>query len=337
MGPKSEERSRETLLLTRNDVAELFTLEEYIGAVEEAFRAYAEGRALVPGLLHVNGNGGGEFHIKAGGLTVAGRSYFGLKSNGSFFTNPAIGLPAIQGIIYVADGTTGAPLAVMDSIHITIQRTGAATAVAARHLARENASVVTVCGAGRQGRIQLTSLALVRPLTRAYVWDQVGTAATGFAEEMTRVLGFPVTAVGAPGESTRQSDIIVTCTPAKAPFLKAEDVAPGTFVAAIGADSPDKQELDSRILVGATVVTDVTSQCAHVGELHHAIRAGLLTEAGVHAEIGEIIAGKKPGRRTADEVSVYDATGTALQDTACAAAIYVKAMAEGRGTAIVLA
>ncbi|MEO8453373.1 MAG: ornithine cyclodeaminase family protein, partial [Gemmatimonadota bacterium] len=121
---KMDSAAGQTLLLTRADVAELFTLEEYTDAVEAAFKAYAEGQALAPGLLHVDATGG-EFHIKAGGLAVGGHTYFGLKANGSFFGNPAHGLPAIRGIVYVADGTTGAPLAVMDSIHLTIQRTGA--------------------------------------------------------------------------------------------------------------------------------------------------------------------------------------------------------------------
>jgi ornithine cyclodeaminase/alanine dehydrogenase len=323
-------------LLTRDDVASLFTLDEYIASVESAFAAYAEGRTLKTALLHVDGVGG-EFHVKAGGLDVDGHTYFGLKANGGFFGNAKHGRPAIQGVIYLADATTGTPLAILDSIHITIQRTGAATAVAARYLARTDSSVVTICGAGRQGRIQLTALTKVFALTRAYVWDRVGATADQFARDMTAAIEIPVLPVANPVDGTRCSDIVVTCTPATQPYITPDHVRPGTFIAAVGADSPEKQELDPLLLSRATVVTDVTAQCARVGELHHALEAALMREEDVHAEIGEIIVGRKSGRRSYNEITIYDATGTALQDTACAAAIYVKAMAAGRGTPFALA
>jgi alanine dehydrogenase len=324
-----------TLVLNRDEIASLFTLDEYIAAVESAFAAYAEGRTLAPALMHVDGIGG-EFHVKAGGVDVGGRSFFGLKANGGFFGNGAKGKLAIQGVIYVADASDGTPLAILDSIHITIQRTGAATAVAARYLARRDSSVVTICGAGRQGRIQLASLAQVFALKHAYVWDRTRDAAEIFAAEMSAALGIPTESIASPSAGTHESDIVVTCTPAREPFIRPEDIEHGTFIAAVGADSPEKQELDARVLVGATVVTDVTSQCACVGELHHAIEAGLMRVEDVHAELGEVIVGRKAGRRSDREITVYDATGTALQDTACAAAIYLKALAERRGTRIVL-
>lgn len=280
---------------------------------------------------------GGEFHVKAGGLDVDGRTYFGLKANGGFFGNTANGRPAIQGVIYLADATTGTPLAILDSIHITIQRTGAATAVAARYLARPDSSVVTICGAGRQGRIQLAALAHVFALSRAFVWDRNADVAQRFAREMTDLLMIPVSSITESLEGTRRSDIVVTCTPATKPFITPEHIKAGTFVAAVGADSPEKQELDPRLLAVASVVTDVTAQCARVGELHHALDAGLMREEDVHAEIGDVIVGRKSGRRSQDEITVYDATGAALQDTACAAAIYLKALAQSRGTSITLA
>jgi len=331
--PQRRARHLSLLFLDRADVAALFTFDEYVEAVESAFRAYVEGRALTPALLHVDALDG-EFHVKAGGIDLAGRRWFALKANGGFFGNPARGLPAIQGIIYLADAGDGTPLAVLDSVHITVQRTGAATAVAAKYLARPDASVATICGAGRQARIQLAGLAAVRRLRLAYVWDRRPAAAEMLAREMEPAVGCPVVPVERPADGTRRSDLVVTCTAARAPLLHLEDLAPGTFVAAVGADSPEKQELDPRILAHAVVVTDVTSQCAAVGELHHAIAAGLLDVSDVHAELGEVIAGRKPGPRTTDELVVYDATGTALQDVACAAAIYAKAVAAGRGTSV---
>lgn len=325
-----------TLILPRADVAALFTLAEYVEAVEDAFAAYAQGRTLAPAIMHVDADRG-EFHIKAGGLACADTSYFGLKANGGFFQNPASnGLPGIQGIIYLADADTGRPLAIMDSIHITVLRTGAATAVAAKYLAREGGSVVTICGAGRQGRIQLTSLCMVRPIERAFVWDQSPDRSSAMAVEMSASLGIPVTPVEAIRDGSLQSDIVVTCTPSRTRFLERSDVADGTFIAAVGADSPDKQELDPHIIADAIVVTDITTQCATVGELHHAIAANLVNIDHVHAEIGQIIAGTAPGRTDSHDIIVYDSTGTALQDVACAAAIYRKALSAHRGVSVVL-
>ena len=328
-----------TLVLSRAEIAALFTLDEYVDAVEGAFRAHATGRSLPPELLHVDAPLG-EFHVKAGGLlgdAGDGGAWFGLKANGGFFRNPSTnGLPGIQGIIYLADAETGSPRAIMDSIHVTIQRTGAATAVAARYLARADASTVTVCGAGRQARVQLRALAAVRPLRAAYVWARSPERAATFADEMRRELGIDVTPVARPEHGTLLSDMVVTCTPARAAFLRAADVRPGTFVAAVGADSPAKQELEPALLARATIVTDLTQQAMHVGELHHAIAAGVRSAGDVHAELGELAAGTTPGRRSDDEIIVFDSTGTALQDVACAAAIYRKAVAAGVGTRVTL-
>jgi alanine dehydrogenase len=308
------------LQLDRSSVAGLLAPEEYIPVVEGAFRAHAEGRSLSPSLMHVDGVGG-EFHVKAGGLYVGDRAYFGLKVNGGFFGNPARGLPAIQGAIYLADAETGTPLALFDSGHITAQRTGAATAVATKYLARADASVVTICGAGRQARVQLEAVSWVRPIARAFIWSRSPEKARNLAAEMHEVTGFPVRAV----DHIPPSDIVVTCTPAHTPFLTRAALRPGTFVAAIGADSPDKQELDVAIFRDAVVVCDLTEQCAAVGELHHAIAAGVFSVTRVRGQLGDVITGHVRGRSSNDEIIVFDSTGTALQDVAAAATIYERA------------
>jgi ornithine cyclodeaminase/alanine dehydrogenase len=241
-------------------------------------------------------------------------------------------------MIYLADATNGSPLAIMDSIYITMQRTGAATAVAAKYCARPDASVVTLCGAGRQGRIQLMALTKVRVIRAAYVWSPHYDEAERYAAEMSDTLGIEIMPVARLEDGTRQSDIVVTCTPARAPFLHTDALRPGTFVAAVGADSPDKQELDVAVLASAhKVVTDITAQCAHVGELHHAITTGRMTADDIHGEIGDVITGVRSGRERDDEIIVFDSTGTALQDVACAAAIYERAIATHIGTSISLA
>ena len=325
-------QSSGTLLLSRSDVRSLLRFEDYIEIVENAFRQYAEGKALKPALMHVD-SVDGEFHMKAGGLEL-GRRYFALKANGGFFQNMSrFGMPNIQGIILLCDGTNGYPLAIMDSTEITIKRTGAAAAIAAKHLARKESSVATICGGGTQGAIQLQAMKSVLPLKKAFVFDVDEKRARSFAEKMSAELDLPVTAAANVGEATRQSDVCVTCTPSRKPYLATNDIAPGTFIAAMGADSPDKQELDPALLRRNKVVVDLVEQCAHVGELHHAISDGMKAEE-VHAELGEIVAGRKPGRTSNDEIIVFDATGTALQDVAAAAAAYEKAQRAGRGQRI---
>jgi alanine dehydrogenase len=319
-----------TLILTRQDIAALMSFSDYVTAVEDAFRLYAQGQALSPGVLDIAAREGA-FHIKAAGLQLR-RTYVAVKVNGNFSHNASrFGLPTIQGAITLCDGENGYPLAVMDSTEITLQRTGAATAVAAQHLARPDASVATICGCGRQGRIQLIALKHALPIERAYAFDLSEATAGAFAEQMARELGLAVIPAPSLSEATRQSHVIVTCTTARQPLLQREDVAPGTFVAAVGADSHDKQELDPRLLAGNKIVVDILEQCATIGELHHALRQGIVSRAEVHAELGEIVAGKKPGRAARDEVAIFDSTGTALQDVAAAAVIYERAREAGIG------
>jgi alanine dehydrogenase len=328
------EGSPATLLLTRGDVAALLDLDECIDAVERAFRAHGEGRALGPAMLGLRAAGGG-LHVKAAGLTLD-RAYLAAKTNANYPANVARrGLPAIQGVIALFDATDGRVLAVMDSIEITLLRTGAATAVAARHLARADAAAATVCGCGAQGRVQLRALARVRPLRRAWAVDAVFAQAARFAAEMTAELGLPVVATTDLRTALAASQLCVTCTPSRTAFLRRDDVAPGTFVAAVGADDADKHEVEPALLAVSTIVVDSREQCARIGDLHHALAAGVVTADAVH-ELGEIVAGRRPGRRAPDEIVVFDSTGTALQDVAAAAAVYEKAVRAGRGAAVSL-
>jgi len=325
----------ETLILTRTDVQALLGFDECIAAVESAFRLHAAGRSLSPGVLAVPARNGG-FHIKAAGLELE-RLYFAAKANANFPDNPSRhGLPAIQGVVVLCDATDGRLLAVMDSIEVTICRTAAATAVAARLLARPDAETVTVCGCGHQGRAHLRALSRVLPLRRAYAYDKDAAAARSCAAELSAELGIDVTAVTDHADAVRASDVCVTCTPSRRPFLLREHVGPGTFVAAVGADSPDKQELDPALLAAGVVVPDVLEQCASIGELHHAIEAGAVTREGVHAELAEVVTGRKPGRRSPEEITIFDSTGTALEDVAAAAVVYEKAIAAGIGRKVAL-
>jgi alanine dehydrogenase len=325
-------RLEATLVLSRRDVLALLTLPECIDAVERAFRLHAQGRTLSPGVLGVPAPGGG-FHIKAAGLADE-PGYFAAKTNANFPGNAGRGLPTIQGTLVLADTGTGAPLAVMDSASVTALRTGAATAVAACRLARGDSRSATIVGCGVQGEIQLAALAAVLPLRRAWVIDADPARAIGLAARAERALGLRVEPATDLRASLQRSDVCVTCTPARRAFVSVADVRSGMFVAAVGADSQGKQELEPALVASATLVVDVLQQCTEIGELQHAVAAGLMTPADVHAELAEVVDGRRPGRTREDEIIVFDSTGTALQDVAAAAVVYEKARAAGRGLAV---
>jgi alanine dehydrogenase len=294
------------LLLNRTDVSDLLTIDDCIEAVENAFRRLGEGRVAAPAIAGVHTVGGG-FHIKAG--IIGDR--FAAKVN----ANIANTVPRVKGLILLSDALDGRPLAVMDSIEITTLRTGAATAVAAKYLARVNARTALIAGCGNQGLIQLRALQRVRGIERVFAMDLDAAKAAAFADRTgVEIVTAPVDA-----------DVVITCTPSTRPFL--HRVAPGTFVAAVGADSEDKNEIAPELMAASKVVTDLTAQCESIGDLHHALAAG----ARAYAEIAEIVARRKPGRESDEETIIFDSTGMALQDVAAAAIVYERAVAAGRG------
>ena len=193
--------------------------------------------------------------------------------------------------------------------------------------------MATICGCGEQGWSQLRALSRIRELETVFAFDALRDRREGYAKEMSSELGLDVRPTDDLPNATFRSDIIVTCTTSDRFIIHRRQVSPGAFVAGVGADNPHKQELDPALLAASTVVTDILEQCATIGDLHHAIDAGLMSRADVYAELGEIVASRKVGRRTADEIIVFDSTGTALQDVAAAALVYEKALAEGHGHA----
>ncbi len=330
-----------TLLLRRTEIRALLSLPAAIDAMAAAFRAHHFGRSFAPQLMHLDADGG-EFHVKGGGLrrtnadaeSGTGRAYVALKANGGFFGNPARGLPSIQGLILLFDGGDGRLLAVFDSRDITAIRTGATTALAAKLLARPDATTLTLCGCGTQGRIHLEALTTVFPtLRKVHAWSRDPQRSAAFAQEASAALQLAIIPAEPGGlrAALAESDLVVTCTPAQKPLFLPGDVRPGTFIGAIGADSPQKQELDARLVAESRLVTDLLEQCAHVGELHHALDAGLMQKKDVHGELGAIVAGAAAGGWRPDIVTVFDSTGTALQDTAAAVLVYQAAQARGVG------
>ena len=325
--------AKPALVLTRSEIATLMRPQDYLAAVEAGFRSYVNGGADLPVPMQIRAPEGA-FHAK-GARVALERDYVAVKLNGNFPGNPQhSGLPTIQGVVVLCDAADGSLLAVMDSIEITLRRTAAASALAARFLARKDADAIAICGCGAQGRAQLEALAQVMSLKRARVWDLDAESARDFARDMRAALGLHVSAVPEARDATRASGVIVTATTARMPFLTRDMVAAGTFVAAVGADSPEKNELAPELMAHATVVVDVLAQGVAMGDLHHAIEAGVVAAADVHAELGELVIGRKPGRTTAEEITVFDSTGTALQDVASAAWIYERAIASNVGSSI---
>jgi alanine dehydrogenase len=337
VGPRTLAELSDTLIvLSRRDVLDLLTLPDCIAAVEQAFRLHGKGRTLGPGVLGVPATDGG-FHIKAAGLVGPDRSYFAAKTNANFPRNPErFGLPTIQGTIVLADATNGVPLAIIESGSVTALRTGAATAVAAKFLARRDARIATIVGCGVQGELQLAAIAAVLPLERAWVLDADHERAESMATRASASLHLRVEAAKDLRAALRESDMCVTCTPARGAFVMSADVAPGMFIAAVGADSQGKQELEPALVASATLVVDVLDQCAEIGELQHALAAGLMTRSQVQAELADVVIGRHPGRTRDDEITVFDSSGTALQDVAAAVAVYEKARATGRGSEVKL-
>lgn len=324
-----------TLIVPREDVLRLLRMPDCIDAVERGFLRHARGETIPPGVLGAHVDGGG-FHVKSAGLpdAVEGKPVFAAKVNANFPGNPdRTGLPTIQGVIALFDATNGRLLALLDSIEITSQRTAAATAVAAKYLAPDPA-IVTICGCGAQSRSQLRALACVRTITRVMALDLNADRARRLAGDMTVELGVDVTVIRDLDEAAQDTNIWVTCTPSRRWFLGRAHVAAGAFVAAVGADNPEKQEIEPELLARSAVVADVLEQCAAFGDLHHAIASHLMRREDVRAELADVVTGRKPGRLLPDEIVIFDSTGTALQDVAAAALVYECARSTGAGLTV---
>lgn len=320
-----------TLLVRRSEVENLLPLADCIDAVERVFRLQGEGRIPASEILGIKARDGG-LHVKAGFLPGA-QNYLVAKLNTNFPDNNArFGLPTIQGVIFVADAETGSPLALLDSIDITIKRTAAATAVAMKYLARKDSATATICGCGVQGRAQLRAIDAVLPLKTVYAFDRDDAAKKAFSSELSHELKIDIEPVRDLPVAIRKSDVLVTCTPAREFFVQKRDVSAGTFIAAVGADDAHKQEIDPALMASAKVVADSLSQCCAIGDTQHAIAKGLMSDEDVYAELCEIVAGQKPGRVSPAEIIIFDSTGVAIEDAVAAAVVYEKARARKIGT-----
>ncbi len=317
------------LLLSAADIRALLSPADCAAAVEHAFRESRAGGAFAPAPMHLECDGGG-VHAKGATLRKGDALYAAVKVNANFPANPGRnGLPTVQGVLVLIDARNGAVLAVLDSTELTLLRTAAASGIAARYLARKDAGVLAIVGCGAQAAPHVAAVAAALTIRCGFAADLDIARARRFAQHMTALHGIPFEASSSPTEATDRSDIIVTATTATAPILDAADIRPGTFIAAVGADSPHKGEIAPALLARARVVVDSLGQCAIMGDLRHAIAAGAMTAADVHAEIADIVIGAVPGRTREDEIFIFDSTGTALQDVAAASVVYERAAASG--------
>jgi ornithine cyclodeaminase/alanine dehydrogenase-like protein (mu-crystallin family) len=326
-------RDRTTLVLTRSDVARLLDLPACIAAVENALLAHARGESSGP-LVSSLHERAGAFHLKAARIR-RGRAWFAAKCNANYPDNPRRhDLPTVQGLVILCDADDGRMLAVLDATEITLLRTAAATAIAARHLARADTRTATILGCGLQGRVHARALVAVSPLETLLLHDVVPARAAALAAELRDELPCAVRAIDDPRTAIATSDVVVACTTSREPLFDAAVVRAGTFVAGVGADNPHKQEIDPRLFSRSKVVVDHLEQCAAMGDLHHALVAGVATRECVHAELAELVAGTKVGRASPSEITLFDSTGVAIEDVAAAATVYERALADDAGSRV---
>lgn len=323
-------------ILTEAELRRLVTLDlDAVACVEQAFVALATKDVRMPPILRLDiPEHNGEVDVKT--AYVPGFDAFAIKMSPGFFDNPKKGLPTLNGLMILFSATTGIVEALLlDNGYLTDVRTAAAGAVAAKHLARPDARVATVFGAGAQARLQIEALALVRDLKEVRVWARRLDAAERAAADLGRQLGIAACAIDDPAAAVAGADIVVTTTPATQPILQAAWLRPGMHVTAMGSDAEHKNEIAPQVLAAADVyVADSLAQVRRLGELHHAIEAGLVPADRAFPELGAIAAGKVPGRTGAAQITLADLTGTGVQDTAIANLARSRALAARAGTSI---
>lgn len=324
------------LVLSEQEIRQAVSMPEAMKAIEEAFAALARGEARLPDVIGLEvPEVSGEIHVK--GAHIGGAPYAVFKVATGFWENPAKGLPTGSGLMMAFDATTGFPAALLlDNGYLTDLRTGAAGGVAANWLANPVLEKVTVIGSGTQARYQLRALAVVRKLAgRVAVWSRNREHAEAYAREMADELEVDVTIAPDIEAALRNTDLVITTTPSRKPLVRAEWLPRGVHINAVGSDAPDKQELDVGVLARADIViADRLSQCLRLGEIHHAVEAGVIGADDVTGELGEVIIGRVPGRTDESQITVCDLTGVGVQDAAIASLTLEKAKAMGLGSTL---
>jgi alanine dehydrogenase len=318
-----------SLILTGAEVLQILDMDLALAAAETAFRAYGEGRVNMPPKSYLQ-LAKGDFRAMYGSLTL-GKEICGLKWVNVHPENPQRGLPTVMAKIVLNDPETALELVDMDGTYITNYRTGAAGGLAAKYLSRAESSTLGVIGAGVQARMQVAAVLKVRPIRQVTIYNRTTSRAHALREELASRYDVRVAVAETPQEAITGKDIIVTTTPSNTPIVMADWISPGTHINAMGADAAGKQELDPAILSKAAIFVDDWAQAQHSGEINVALAQGLLPRENLRASLGEVVAGKKPGREKAQEITIFDSTGLVIQDLALGKAVMQLAQERGLG------
>lgn len=326
----------EITVLTESEIRACVSLDdETISAVAEGFARLAAGEATLPPILRVDiPEHRGEVDVKTAYLS--GLDRFAIKIASGFLDNPGLGLPTGGGMMVVMSALTGFPEALLlDNGYLTDVRTGAAGALAAHHLARAEIETAGVIGSGTQARYQMAALKQVRDYQRLLVYGILPAQVDQYAAEVGPSLDVEVVRAVSVEQVVRASDVVVTCTPSREPYLRAEWLHPGLHITTMGADAEHKQELFPQVLASVDILAcDRRSQCFRLGELHHGLEAGVISRDDEIVELGDLVSGRRPGRTADHQITLCDLTGVGVQDTAIALLATRKAAERGLGLRI---
>jgi len=325
-------------VLSKQDVQQAVPMREAIEIVKGAFTQLSAGKAVVPlrTQLPVERHEGVTLFMPA---YLSESDDLGVKIVSVFPGNLDKGLPTIFALVVVVEASTGRPLAAMDGTYLTALRTGAASGAATDLLARDDARVAAIFGAGAQGCTQLLAVCEVRDIERVWVYDVTHQAAERYAQEMAGRGRVPadLRIASSPAEAVREADVLCTATTSQTPVFADADLKPGVHINAVGSFTPQMQEVPGQTVGRARIVVGSREAClAETGDLIIPIRKGLITEDDIYAELGEIAAGLKPGRVSSDEITLFKSVGNAVQDVSVARRVMEKAQRLGLGIEVEL-
>jgi alanine dehydrogenase len=323
--------NRKTLILSRTDMMGLVTPAEYVDCCEQAYRMHGEGRFFMEPKGHiVLDKYPGEWEAMPSYIEepeAAACKWVSIREQ----NRERFGLPTVFSILIYTHPETGFPLAICDGSHHTVMRTGAAAAVSARWLARPDSKVLAIVGAGHMAEGTLATCNEVFEWREVRIWSRSQATLDDFVSAQQPKYSFRIKASLDLEDVVQGADVVVTVTPARTPIVRDSWIGPGTHIAAVGADKGGDQELDADILRRARIFVDDIRQCRTDGEINVPLSEGVITEADIVGEIGAVIAGAKQGRTSDDDVTVFDSTGIALQDSATVPLEYERAVAAGVG------
>lgn len=319
----------EVLWLTQEEVKSVMDMHSDMQVVERAFRQHGLGKVQMPPksyLYYTAYNG----DLRTMPAYLEEEDITGVKIVNVHPGNPALGLPTVMALIVLISPQTGAPIAIMDGTYLTDIRTGAAGGIAAKYLARKNSKVIGMVGAGNQARTQLEALSEVFEPELVKVTSRTKESCEQFIREAADIISCEIR-YEEKIENVCDCDILVTTTPTRKPIVKTQWIKEGTHINAIGADAVGKEELDPELIIRSKIVVDDIVQALHSGEVNVPLSKHYISENDIHAQLGEVIVGLKPGRTSEEEITIFDSTGLAIQDVASAHLVYQRALSKGLG------